>query len=1402
MPFLKKKSKSKNTNLDWEDKQDAEQNSSEKHLRTFTKSPFTYASSESKPPSFVQSKDSRLGKEVDEDESIISREMSSTMQSHAFWSQLEVDDSDEDEEVHEDSQNKITDEANVLPDKTKSDNKGVLSEWNDEDKVELSRKVSDEEIEYQDSETYVAKMLEYSASFCALPSTFMQNLENNFMDYCGDHNAGASSKARTEPTYAKEIGDQPSIILANSDNATNAMEQLPPQSSLHTINDERSPSTSSELDKGLDKDETLSRVSGLSSTWSASEKNIYLLRLAKEAQQNMVTSPVIESDEEKTVDIDDKLGSSSTVNSEVQSTIDDVPSHVTENKSVEYESNDVVEETDHYRSSERFIPISSSPVQKSNSDDSYLSQTTPVLIKPEPRLSNLSEEIENDSEEIDESDDVSRQDDNETLEPNPLSSSEAIADDETQNSSNYAKSSSSPCDNEKPESPNVVNDQISRNVITSSRGSEKTSSVSVSKSRSARRKRSVLKRKSKQWHELNSDEESDKSVSDNEGSSGRARTTEVQVEDSTSNAAPKLQDSESNTTHTLQDKNEEILSTDSVGKKEELGGKNLSLPVVCLSPSDESGLKHPYADEECSLATYHTSQTALSSASQWSVSGRERYMRAMKANENNTSKGWQDSMSKAAKEIGHVWTAERGWIDLPKTKAGRDYDNSNEKKSQDLIKVNSAVDLDEIDDNSIGSSISRLSPTIRKMIEKKRIRKGKDKKVTFSLEPVKVHMEKCSEEDLSLFVEEDDTKIIHTRGDNIVINEEVKEELRETNLSNSDDDYLDTLIPIDSNSTVTDSQRNSISSSSEEEDPVVVIETHAPYEDSSDGNLDRGDEDFVITRTNDLINRLEGKNVDIGLNELQDTSNTFHKSLNAREPTKHSFISQGSKTHLVKQLNKSSDPSEVNSLSGNPSKVESYVESNCNSGLSQVMSSMRNTSTNIEVRKESSGVKSSMKLHSAQMTSSEMSKSSEKQSQDQSYNHPNCNDGFSKMLFSMKPSTDSELIKNTTVIESSKKLVSAPATVSEASSSTRNQSQDQNNSESARDDDLSHDIFSIRKSPDTEMKEKSAQNIRNMAKNSEFERRRIESFDASTVSTKFTNKSRMKPAFSVEILPSDKGEEEVHEGNSFRNNQRSQNNDKRKLPSLLQRLNCAVPDIPNCNASETSISTKETASTSGDVPMAHLSFMKRVSPTDEQLSRLQKAGISSIKEESSADESDLDSFLSNSDLEKHSRTEKSFREIPNLHSEESLSTNVGGSRVSDSTQSVKNKLSYRNDAESGKDKVSRNGLSHHTSSSPSSWQLLLAKRASKKLADQKSMEARERAERTAAVKVEEMMHALSLSDNDQKMEDKRVVQKKKLDALIAEKWKGNKTEERKLKDAEKSAALVVENMMQRLESYD
>ena len=99
--------KNSKTNLKWEDDSTVQGSTlpdeERDRLHHFTRETFTYTSAKMDPPSFVRSEGSFVSmaaSSVNGDGSIVSsvKEARSTMQSHAFWSQLEVESEEEEEE--------------------------------------------------------------------------------------------------------------------------------------------------------------------------------------------------------------------------------------------------------------------------------------------------------------------------------------------------------------------------------------------------------------------------------------------------------------------------------------------------------------------------------------------------------------------------------------------------------------------------------------------------------------------------------------------------------------------------------------------------------------------------------------------------------------------------------------------------------------------------------------------------------------------------------------------------------------------------------------------------------------------------------------------------------------------------------------------------------------------------------------------------------------------------------------------------------------------------------------------------------------------------------------------------------------------------------------------------------
>ena len=116
-----------NTNLNWEDDSTMQGSTlsgeERERLHSFSRDSFTYSSAKMDPPNFVRSEGSIVSlaaSSIKGEESMVGsvKEARSTMQSHAFWSQLEVQSDDDDEEK---------DDEFVNPGVTSHANSGVTS---------------------------------------------------------------------------------------------------------------------------------------------------------------------------------------------------------------------------------------------------------------------------------------------------------------------------------------------------------------------------------------------------------------------------------------------------------------------------------------------------------------------------------------------------------------------------------------------------------------------------------------------------------------------------------------------------------------------------------------------------------------------------------------------------------------------------------------------------------------------------------------------------------------------------------------------------------------------------------------------------------------------------------------------------------------------------------------------------------------------------------------------------------------------------------------------------------------------------------------------------------------------------------------------------------------------------
>ena len=1156
-----------------------------------------------------------------------------------------------------------------------------MPQWKEADKVPKrieANKLDAEERE--DGESYAAKLLEISAAFCSYPTQLMQSLENGFMDYCGDGDNGAAKTTQTTqttrqpqsaPTYHKAEAASVAAVVGETRTVAATTDNAAVSPTLSMTNR----AVPKPVDGGTDE-EARSRTSGISSTWSQSEKNMYLLALARKAQQRAVSTGNTVSND-KTISNDQPSPKVHNVapttpdpvnNKEVENTTP-LPEKVAPPEEDLNKSNEQAD--DHYRSTERFVPISLSPVIAIEEKEAAQTQS-PVLLRPEPRLSNVSEDIDENGSDI--------------------QASLCNRDQVSSRSSNTTKPDVKAQKDGKDVLSTSVIDSTSTSGLKgiSSQHSVVSSSASVSSTRSGIRKRLGLK-KSKQWQELNSDDEGDilpnKNVVMKTQSDDTVRIRNANLHEENNDNYVDIQDSSTSNSSNL-------LINQKLPK---------SLSALGLSPSDESGLRHSYAADDCSLATYHTSQTAQSSASQWSVAGRERYLRAMKANESNPRISWIDSMQQAASKSGYSWNPEQGWVDLP----------TPERKARVVADSESrVVNLDQVDDYSIGSSVSHLSPSILAMIQKKRSNKIKDRKVTFAPEPVKVHVERCSEEDMSLFEENSvSEREIYPQNPKL-------SEVDETNGSVSDGSSSDSSnrSPSPPSQTIQQYERLRERSASANESIVrqnneEASQQHGSFSEDDDYSNDEfHEEDVVVSRTNDLISRLEGKTVN---------SNDNVPSSNDLEP----------------RLSISASEEEESMSIANASRSSSVRESIASRSLATSVSKTSSSKTK--------GTNTDSKVSNLTGLS-----------------WPSQDKAKTETLLAPQISNQYQQDSNKKLEETETKTLSAKRGLQSKQSIVPPSVPDMN-------------AFS---------------------------------FDASTVSTKFTAPVRKKPSLKVDIPTEIEGSNNPRSSPQSNVARKSPTNSERKSPSLLQRLNCTSP----CNADNTMFESSSTASES--LPMAHLQFMARNSPTVNEANKgtwissisekCNPHSMGAIEEENSFDASELDSKFSTShesslqdDLKGPRR---SSLQVPPSISEDSLSTNVGGSKASEPMGSTRpsGKVKSSFSKSNGNSQIDEEAAkSNYTSSSaPTSWQLLLAKRASQKIADQKSNEAKKRAELAAAAKVEEMMHSLSLSETEEKMEDKRTSQKKRLEEIMSKKRNANRNDE-KLKMAEKSAALVVEDMM-------
>lgn len=292
--------------------------------------------------------------------------------------------------------------------------------------------------------------------------------------------------------------------------------------------------------------------------------------------------------------------------------------------------------------------------------------------------------------------------------------------------------------------------------------------------------------------------------------------------------------------------------------------------------------------------------------------------------------------------------------------------------------------------------------------------------------------------------------------------------------------------------------------------------------------------------------------------------------------------------------------------------------------------------------------------------------------------------------------------------------------------------------------------------------------------------------------------------------------------------------------------------------------------------MAHLQFMMNSAPNDSSTEDAKQSngpvwmnlaqcngGISPIKEETSADASDMSLSTEetppppvpnaeSSNMQKN-KLKSYMPAIPHLISEESLDTNVGGSRASSAISgspshgtssakmdAFKQKMAENVAAEEGAGRSSgkeipqriekptidtrnlqmrrsptssptdlstmrssptlsrSNSGSHASRASSPSWQALMAKRTAASKLSEKDL-AQRKAEANAAAKVEAMMSAMPGDESTQRMAEKRSVQKKRLSEIMASKRHASR-DDADLKNAEQQAARAVEKMMSLMNS--
>ena len=1241
-------------------------------------------------------------------------------------------------------------ESNASVPSSNKKSKEILPDWDESQKIKRMQK--DEE---EDQETYSAKFLEYSAAMCNF--SFLSDIESNFANYCGDHATNNSEKRAAVSTVP---------ISPTSHHSTVE------ESTLVSVSSEVKPMPVSVSPEDAPDDEMLSDVASMtSSTWSKSDKNMYLLAMARRAQQS-AKSREEPLPEEQTKDV-------ALIDNDEDDESEDENDEIVENFE---ESNDAtVLPNDHYTSAERFVPIS--PFEQ---DPSHVPT---LLVKPEPRVGASTDNSSVDGKETLSNDDVEcdklnahSQEDNPTEEEvneemSSIIDNKVSDEDEDEASKDVTVAAAATAvagvkhveelsSNQATllEPVQEVSQKVSsdRNIIvppsviaassqTRSRSIASSSgSVSTTASNRSLSRRLRLNLRKKKWQEVNSDDEIEDDHKD-----GRPAEQPVETTLDVASTVPDtktddhkvdkfVSDLECNNSPTLAINHETKSDTGTVPKVENSKQKGIkfSFSALGLSPSDESGNKKVYFADDCSLATYHTSQTSQSNMSQWSATGRDRYLKAMELNENTKSTSWVDSMQNAAVKNGYSWDPQRGWIDLPIAEEKLAKVTEDPEESNDIVDLDEEIDHQSKDDQSIESQ-SHLSPSIKAMIRmqrKKKNTRNKGLKVTFAPEPIEVETVQCSESDERLLFNNDDVHSIE--GD--------EESLAEEEFSY--DDNIKTSTPSSQSIALRQYERHRKAKSS-----LKDYESHLTDEEQIDdeeyGQVDDSEGeslDMVVSRTNDLILRLEGKS-----------------------PSENRVV----KSHELKEQQHAGSP-----ICTDPLVDLTYILSNSSEGqISQDFSSPSSTN--------------------ATRASSTKHFSSEDKVIDESSQISTTDERVSEVSID---------ITSPSSTNATRASLSVPSKIKESSTVDSSTVQRDNNTRSMQkplqgSTKKSYSSSFSRSTNTRQSKPRSVTKSRRAAGNLEErqEVRKIEenpSFDASTVSTKFTSHSKAK-VVSIEfdkmkntMQPPQPSTQLIETRRSSLNKVEEESAEPKLAPqSILERLNCTAPTLPNCQASPNSSFMSDDIDKNNDsLPLAHLNFMKNAAPkahdrlngwVSSMTGRCSPHSMGPIQEEASCD---MTSCEEGDHLPEGSKVRGGIHQQP---SDDSLSTGVGGSKASTSSyQPVRGIVGNGHSSAP----ISRHSS---TTSTPTSWQLIVARRAADNMANEKKGRAKQRAEANAAAKVEEMMAMrTSSTTSDKAMVDKRAAQRKKFQELIEKKRYSQKNDEN-LKKVEKSAALAVEEMM-------